>query len=79
MFGNRSIPSGGVARPFHTRSMRSSRALPDRWLSTQTWEVIFARTLRGRGKPLIRPHDERAEGACEDGGEHDADLGELLT
>ena len=45
MFGRRSIPSGGVARPFHTRSMRSPRALPDRHLSTQTWEVILARTL----------------------------------
>ncbi len=57
LFGRRSIPSGGVARPFHTRSMRSPRALPDRRLSTQTGEGILARTLivklggahRGRG------------------------------
>ena len=47
LFGRRSIPPGGVARPFHTRSMRSPRALPDRWLSTQTGEGILARTLRG--------------------------------
>jgi len=47
MFGRRSIPSGGVARPFHTRSMRSPRALPDRCLSTQTGKVILARTLSG--------------------------------
>jgi len=46
MFGRRSIPSGGVARPFHTRSMRSPRALPDRRLSTPTEEVIHARTLK---------------------------------
>jgi len=45
MFGRRSIQSGGVARPFHTRSMRSPRALPDRRLSTQTGKVILARTL----------------------------------
>jgi len=44
MFWRRSIPSGGVARPFHTRSMRSPRALPDRRLSTQTGEGILART-----------------------------------
>ncbi len=46
MFGRRSILSGGVARPFHTRSMRSPRALPDRCLSTQTGKVILAGTLR---------------------------------
>ncbi len=45
LFGRRSIPSGGVVRPFHTRSMGSPRALPDRCPSTQTCEVIFARAL----------------------------------
>ncbi len=32
------------------RSMCSPRALPDRCLSTQTWEVILARTLRSLSK-----------------------------
>ncbi|MFB3146511.1 MAG: hypothetical protein ACE1ZO_05240, partial [Nitrospirales bacterium] len=40
LFGRGSILSGGVARPFHTESMRSPRALPDRCLSTQTGEGI---------------------------------------
>ena len=65
MFERRSILSGGVARPFHTRSMRSPRALPDRYLSTQTGEGILARTLKSRcawmesipGKPVR--HDGR--------------------
>ncbi len=46
LFGRRSILLGGVAHPFHTKSMRSPRALPDRRLNTQTGECIFARTLR---------------------------------
>jgi len=49
MFGRRSIPSGSVARPFHTESMRSPRALPDERLNTQTEEVILARTLSTKG------------------------------
>jgi hypothetical protein len=56
--GRRSIPSGGVARPFHTRSMRSPRALPDRRLSTQAWEIILARTLGYFLPPCFTHHWE---------------------
>ncbi len=53
MFGRRSIPSSGVARPFHTRSR--PRALPDRCLSTQPGEGILVRTLTPRViVPLIQ-------------------------
>ncbi len=51
MFGRRFILFGGVARPFHTRSMRSPRALPDRCLNNQTWEIILARTLTSYIRP----------------------------
>ena len=44
MFGRRFVLSGGVARPFHTRSMRSPRALPARCLNNQTWEIILNQT-----------------------------------
>ncbi len=49
MFGRRSILFGCIARPFHTESMRSPRALPDRHLSAQTWEIILARALNHEG------------------------------
>ena len=56
MFGRRSILSSCVARPFHTESMRSPRALPDGRLSTQTGEGIVARALNSHAPVPLTIH-----------------------
>ena len=56
LFGRRSILSSCVARPFHTESMRSPRALPDGRLSTQTGEGIVARALNSHAPVPLTIH-----------------------